>query len=256
MGFLAGATIFLGLPIAVLPRINERIRGFLTAVSTGILLYILVEIVGETTHEGVEDLLAGAPWGSPMMWQALFYAFIFALGLLLGLLGLVYFEKFFIREGKDLVSPVDRARQVALMIAIGIGLHNFSEGLAIGYQYSWGQMQLALFLAIGFGLHNATEGFGIAAPLSGQNPGKGFLFLLGLIGGLPTLLGTILGGLWELKVLEVLFMSLAAGSILYVIGELLHLGRYLRGEALAEVGLLLGFFLAFGTEMLIVMAGG
>ena len=90
---------------------------------------------------------------------------------------------------------MDTARRLALMIAVGIGLHNFSEGLAIGQSAASGEISLALLLIIGFGLHNATEGFGIVAPLpSGKDrPGWGFLALLGLIGGGPTFVGTIIG---------------------------------------------------------------
>lgn len=254
LGFIAGITIFLGLPIAVLPKINDRTRSFLTAMSTGILIYLLVEIVGDVTHEAVEELIVQAPPGSPLFREALAHAGIFVIGLAAGLLGLVFFENRYIAGGKDDLVPAEQANRVALMIAIGIGLHNFSEGLAIGYQYSWGETKLALFLAVGFGLHNATEGFGIAAPLSGHHPSLKRLLGLGLIGGLPTLIGTVIGGLWELKILGILFMSFAAGCILYIIGELLHLGRRLKGEALAETGLLLGFFLAFGTEILISIA--
>ena len=79
------------------------------------------------------------------------------------------------------------ARSLALLIATGIGLHNFSEGLAIGQSAAQDEISLALLLVIGFGLHNATEGFGIVAPLSGSEslPSWRFLGLLGLIGGGP-----------------------------------------------------------------------
>jgi ZIP family zinc transporter len=85
--------------------------------------------------------------------------------------------------------------KLSMMIAIGIGVHNFSEGLAIGQSYVSGAIALAVLLIIGFGVHNATEGFGIAGPLTGatNKPKVRFLLLLGLIGGGPTFVGTIVG---------------------------------------------------------------
>jgi ZIP family zinc transporter len=111
-------------------------------------------------------------------------------------------------------------------------------------------------LAIGFALHNATEGFGIAAPLSGHRASWGFLGLTGLIAGGPTFLGAVIGGWWVNETTKVLALSLASGTILYVVGELLHLGRQLKEESVVGIGLLLGFFVAFATEFVIIAARG
>ena len=257
LGLIAGGTIFLGLPVAVVPQIRAKTSAFLNAVSTGILVYLLCEIVSECTHEGVKELLAQAGANPALRNEGLYYAAVFIVGLSIGLLGLVWFEHMYIRNGKDVEQPPKKtAERVAMMIAIGIGLHNLSEGLAIGQQFSWGESHLAVFLAIGFALHNATEGFGIAAPLAGYSPSWGYLTLLGLIGGLPTLIGAVIGGAFQSRTASILFLALAAGSILYVIGELLHLGRKLKGEALAAVGLLIGFTVAFATSILLSLAGG
>ncbi|MBI4370517.1 MAG: ZIP family metal transporter [Elusimicrobia bacterium] len=255
MGLLAGVTIFAGLPVAVLPKIREKTRGFITSVSTGILIYLFMEMCAKEIDE-LEDLLASAMADYPTWGDFWWYAFVFVAGLSVGLLGLVYFENIFIEHGKDQLLPMQRAKRISLMIAIGIGLHNLTEGLAIGAEYSWGETNLAFMLALGFGLHNATEGFGIAAPMVGHSPGGGYLFGLGLIGGLPTFLGALLGSIWTNKTLEVFFLAVAAGTILYIIGELLHIGRHLKGEAIVEVGLLAGFLVAFATEMIIVSGAG
>ncbi len=256
LGAIAGFTIFLGLPVAFLKNLNIRAQGFLTAMSTGILVFLLVEITYKVI-ENIEDLTMSSLSGFPRWGDTAFYTFLFASGLFIGLMGLVWFEKLFIKPAPAAErAPAQNARRVSMMIAMGIGLHNFSEGLAIGQAYSWGNTQLAWLLVIGFALHNATEGFGIVGPLSGHDASWKFLGAMGLIGGGPTLLGSLIGSFWTLKHLESLFLSMASGSILYVVGELLHLGRKLKDETIASSGLLVGFFLAFLTELLITAASG
>jgi ZIP family zinc transporter len=149
------------------------------------------------------------------------------------------------------------ARWLALFIATGIGLHNFSEGLAIGQSSARDQLSLAIVLIIGFGLHNATEGLGICAPLAGEadRPSWTFLALLGLIGGGPTFLGTLLGHAWVSESVSILFLSLAAGSILYVVIELLNVGRVLAPKMLVTWGVLLGLIVGFATDFILVAAG-
>ncbi|MBI3549741.1 MAG: ZIP family metal transporter [Elusimicrobia bacterium] len=254
LGIIAGGTIFLGLPIALLPDISSRAKGFLNAMSTGILVFLLVEIVGKVLEQ-LEELFQSASHGYPTLPDALTFSSLLIVGLALGLLGMVYFEQAYIRGGKDKTPTRSKALQVSMMIAIGIGLHNLTEGMAIAQAYSWGDQRLALFLAIGFGLHNATEGFGIAAPLSGQQTYWSRLCWMGLIGGGPTFLGTIVGSYWQSDPFRMFTFGLAAGAILYIVGELLHIGRSLKGEAVVEIGLLAGFTLAFATEMFLAMNG-
>ncbi|MGZ6734894.1 MAG: ZIP family metal transporter, partial [Nocardioides sp.] len=148
-------------------------------------------------------------------------------------------------------------RKLAMMIAIGIGLHNFAEGLAIGQSAASGEIGLAVLLVIGFGLHNATEGFGIVAPLGaeGERPSWPYLLLLGLIGGGPTLLGTVIGHGFTSEPVSVVFLSLAAGSILYVVIQLIGVAARARRTDLLSVGLLIGLTAGFLTDA-IVTAGG
>src|SRR4029453_18337457 len=157
-------------------------------------------------------------------------------GLIAGLMSLVYYDRWMKhRRSSTLVGPgaaaidevasrpwsgrLSSGRQLALLIAVGIGLHNFGEGLAIGQAGAAGEISLALALIIGFGLHNATEGFGIVGPMSGEGvrPTWAFLGLLGLIGGGPTFLGTLVGQAWVSEAVTVAFMAVAAGSVPFVV---------------------------------------
>jgi len=214
---------------------------------------------------------------------------VLAAGLGTGLLGLVYFDRWVARRGAaaravavpapepvavpaggvaeraaaplaPLPAPAVRrspAGRLALMIAAGIGLHNFAEGLAIGNSAASGEIALAVLLIVGFGLHNATEGFGIVAPLAaaGVRPSWGFLAALGLIGGGPTFLGTLVGQRFTDETVAIAFLALAAGSILYVVIELLAVARKMGLKELTTWGLLIGLLAGFLTDA-IVTAGG
>jgi ZIP family zinc transporter len=146
---------------------------------------------------------------------------------------------------------------MALLIAVGIGLHNFGEGLAIGGSAAKGEIALATVLVVGFALHNATEGFGIVAPLAaaGDRAGWGFLLLMGLIGGGPTFLGTAVGRQFTSDALSIVFLTLAAGSILYVIVQLIGVAVRSGRTIVLYCGLLAGLAAGFVTDM-VVTAGG
>jgi ZIP family zinc transporter len=255
LGIVAGGTIFLGFPIVAWSGTGPKLRGFFNAVSTGILLFILVEIV-EKVIDPIEDLFAAHAGGFNKLPDAFFYSGTFLGGLAIGLLGMALFEKFFLERSAASGEPrASGPTHIALMIASGIGLHNLTEGLAIAQSYGWGDRELAWTLAIGFALHNATEGFGIAAPLDRERRRDWkLLFGLGLLGGGPTLVGAVLGSFWQSHFFNTLSMALAAGAILYVVGELIHIGRNLKGHMVVEAGLITGFTVAFLTEMFIAWA--
>jgi zinc transporter ZupT len=111
------------------------------------------------------------------------------------------------------------------MIAVGIGLHNLGEGLAIGAAYNVGEIALGAFLVVGFIIQNITEGLGIIAPVLRDRPGIGNLALLGLLGGGPAILGTWIGGFSPSPTLAVLFLAVGTGAIfevVYEIAKLIH----------------------------------
>lgn len=145
---------------------------------------------------------------------------------------------------------------VALLIAIGIGLHNLGEGLAIGTSYATGEIVLGTSLLVGFLIHNTTEGLGIISPLTNERPGLGRLLLLGAIAGVPTVLGTWIGGFSYSPIWTTLFFALGAGAIVQVIYELFRLFARRGGGALLAplnvAGLLAGVMIMYVTGLLAV----
>ncbi len=251
LGAIAGVTIFLGLPVARLRGLPKPMQGFLNAFATGILVFLLWDIL---SHAG-DPVKAAIGQGQRGTFAAL--AAIFAVGIAVGLLSLVYFNRTVFSHLKH-GAAAPNTRSLALAIATGLGLHNLSEGLAIGESAHIGAIAFTGVLAIGFALHNITEGFGIAAPMTSEaTPASWrFLGLAGLIGGGPTFIGSWIGYLASSTLFSVAFLALAAGALLYVLNELFHLGRRVSTPTNFAWGLLLGFLVAFGTDLLLTFAGG
>jgi len=248
-GFIAGATILLGLPIARVPHPAPALRTMLNAGAVGVLIFLIWDVLSHA-WEPIDAALSQRPF-PPALWLD---GGLLVLGLVVGLLGVTLFEMKVLHRSTPTELP---PRQLSLMIAIGIGLHNFAEGLAIGQSAASGELALAGVLVVGFALHNATEGFGIVAPLTGepQRPSWGFLLLLGLIGGGPTLIGTVVGSVVVSEPLSVVFLALAAGSILYVVITLLGMLGRSRRPGLVASGILIGLVAGFVTDA-VLTAGG
>lgn len=248
-GFIAGATIVLGVPVARIRHPAPSMRILLNALAVGVLIFLIWDVLSHA-WEPIDTALVARPLPVSLWLNGGLLVF----GLAVGLLGVTWFEARMLRRSGAAELP---PRRLALLIAIGIGLHNFAEGLAIGQSAASGELALAAVLVIGFALHNATEGFGIVAPLAGEpdRPSWGFLLLLAAIGGGPTLIGTIVGSLVVSEPLSVLFLSLAAGSILYVVITLLGVLGRARRSGLVAAGILLGLIVGFATDA-ILTAGG
>lgn len=251
LGALAGATVFLGLPVARMHGLPRPVQGFLNAFATGILVFLLWDILA---HAG-GPVQAALEQGNRGPFAAM--ALIFAIGIAAGLLGLVYFNRTLfshLRHGDVPANP----RSLTLAIATGLGLHNLSEGLAIGESAHVGAIAFTGVLAVGFALHNITEGFGIAAPLTTDTKPApwSFLIIAGLIGGGPTFLGTWIGYLASSPYFSVAFLAVAAGALLYVLNELFNLGRRISTPTTFAWGLLFGFLTAYSTDLFLTAVSG
>ena len=271
LGAIAGATIFLGLPVARMRSLGPNVRVGLSALATGILVFLFWDVMSNAV-DPIDTSLHAHDWGKVAELSVLG-----SVGFVAGLMSLVYYDawmkgrserrssplvgpgaaaidEFAERRQLDLTNPAIR---LSFLIAIGIGVHNFAEGLAIGQAAAASEIGLAVTLIIGFGLHNATEGFGICGPLSGAGivPSWRLLALLGVIGGGPTFLGTVVGQAWTSDALSVIFFTVAGGSILYVVQELFAVNRRYGNPVLVTWLLVLGVLLGFATDFVVTAAG-
>jgi ZIP family zinc transporter len=271
LGAIAGGTIFLGLPIGRMRGLSPNFRSGLSALATGILIFLLWDVLTNAV-EPMDSALHAHDWG-----RFAGLAALGAVGFTAGLMSLVYYDawmkaragrrasplvgpgaaaidEFTSRRWFDLTTPAVR---LAFLIAIGIGVHNFGEGLAIGQAAASNEISLAVTLIIGFGLHNATEGFGICGPMSGEGivPSWRLIALLGVIGGAPTFLGTVVGQAWTSDAVSVVFFTVAGGSILYVVQELFAVNRKYGHPVLITWLLVVGVLLGFATDFVVSAAG-
>jgi ZIP family zinc transporter len=270
LGAIAGGTIFLGMPVGRL-TLGPAARAALSAFATGILLFLLWDVLTGAV-EPISGALDARHWGR-FSWLAA----VGVAGFALGMMALVYYsewmkaragrrattlvgpgaaatDEFTNRSWHDSLSP---GKQLALLIAVGIGVHNLGEGLAIGQAAAASKISLAVTLIIGFGLHNATEGFGICGPMVGEGtkPSWRFLALVGLIGGAPTFFGTAIGQAWSSEAASVVFFGVAAGSILYVVQELFAVNRKYGHTKLVMWLVLAGVIAGFATDFVVTAAG-
>jgi len=152
-------------------------------------------------------------------------------------------------------SGVSQRLSLAYMIALGIGLHNLGEGLAIGAAYNVGQIALGTFLVVGFIIQNITEGLGIIAPVLRDRPSIRHLALLGLLGGGPAILGAWIGGFTPSPSLAVLFLAVGTGAVFEVVYEIAKLLRKDTAQDAMPLtvfsGVMAGMLLLWVTGLLI-----
>jgi zinc transporter ZupT len=228
IGFLVGIVpIALGLLwLPSLRRADPRWLAAFMALTAGLLTFLGIEALGEAFERQAQlpAPLAGA--GLVLLGVATSYLTMTFLGT---------------RLGRGEQNAAVGAGALALLVAVGIGVHNFGEGLAIGTSFAFGELTLGTFLIVGFMIHNVTEGLGIAAPAaeSRTDVRASGLALLAVIAGGPAILGAWLGGFVSSDLLAVVFFAAAAGAALEVVVEV---GRYVARRAAG--GLRSGWVLA------------
>lgn len=241
LGLVAGVLpVYLGIGVAlalgkILPRSWE---GALIGVATGVLAYLFFDLM----HEAVELTGArdGVSWG----------VFLGSLGI--SLIGLVALES------SQILGTGSTGRLLSLpyMIAVGMGLHNLGEGLAIGASYAAGEWVLSALLVTGFALHNGTEGFGIVGA-AGKAPLPWLdVWWLGLLAGGPTCVGTLLSGQGLSPYFSIAFYTLAAGSLLYVILSLTAMSYTASRRLQVASGVFAGISLMYVTAMVLTLVSG
>lgn len=266
LGAFAGLTIFLGLLLGRQGSLSARARAFLSALAAGILLFLFFDVL-KNANERIAAEIPAQGGGNGTL--AVLYLVVLLAGWAIGFLSLAAFERLYIAHlrrghGSPAVAPGAGASlaldalTISTMIAIGIGLHNFSEGLAIGTAYAGGAIAAGTVLVVGFATHNATEGFGILGPglLAGRRYSWRRLGALGLVGGGPTFLGTVVGGVFYSDALSILFFGLAAGAIVYVVLEMVRPLLAPDTRPAAWAGIVLGFALGLITDAIVSFGGG
>jgi zinc transporter ZupT len=209
-------------------RISKQKYHFFLALTAGLLFFLAIDSMEEALDISDENL-AGSFNGTLLV----------ATVVVLSFLALYY-------SGNKLVTKADSSKlakpvAIALMISIGIGLHNFGEGLAIGASVGMGSIAFSTFLIVGFALHNTTEGIAIAAPMSRGRLMIGKLIALGLIAGSPAIFGAWIGGFAYSPFSSVVFLAVGAGAIFQVILVLLKWIKDEGDKTLSSAAVICGF---------------
>jgi zinc transporter ZupT len=202
--------------LPLLARLGERGMTFLMSATVGLLLYLGID----ATSEALE---LGAELGGPFQGTGIVGIGIVGTILLLGAVS---------RQQARAGATAGTRMSLAMLIAVGIGLHNFGEGLAIGAAYAVGAAALGTFLVVGFIIQNITEGLGIIAPIARDRPALRTLALLALIGGGPAIAGAWIGGLLYSMGWSVLFLAIGAGAVFQVAYQI---GREMIWRKAAEL---------------------
>lgn len=243
LGVVAGVIpVYLGLiPVSVLRRISSAWSGLLGTFSVGILLFLFIDVMEEAV-----ELTAEANVGVPLLMPV-----GFALGLLPPALATYRRAA---KNGRDLAAPgfvTPNRIFIAYMIALGIGLHNFGEGLALGASYAAGTIGLTTLLVVGFALHNSTEGFGIVAPVSGIRLRVRDPILMGSVAGVPTVFGSLAGSLAYSHAMGAIFFGAAGGALLFVIIQVLRVSYSSERSVSHMISIIFGLLIMYFTGLLV-----
>ncbi|WP_320670889.1 ZIP family metal transporter [Patulibacter defluvii] len=250
LGLMALLGVYVGvIPVALgmlwlpwLRRVPPRWLRGLMALTVGLLAFLAID----ATLEGFELAAAGSP--------AFGGQGLVLIGALVSFLLLTGISEHLRARGRRARAAGASGSTLALLVAVGIGLHNLGEGVAIGSAYAAGSLALGAFLVVGFALHNTTEGLAIVAPLADRRPGLARLAALGAVAGAPAVLGAWIGAAAFNASLAAFLFGFGAGAIVQVIVQLAPALRDDEGRTLhpgAVAGLLTGVGVMFATGLLI-----
>jgi zinc transporter ZupT len=215
---------------------------FFLALTAGLLLFLGIDAIEEGLEISSENF-AGAFNGNLLVATVVIISF----------LGLYYSSEKLVSRVTS--STMTKPIAIGLMIAIGIGLHNLGEGLAIGAAISLGEIALSTFLIVGFTIHNTTEGIAIAAPMTRTKPMIGKLAAMGMIAGTPAIFGAWIGGFSYSPFTAVVFLSIGAGAIFQVVVAIINWirqdGEKTLSNAAVTSGIAVGMLVMYLTSILV-----
>ncbi len=259
LGAIAGLTIFLGLPMALLKNVSRTKKGFLNALAMGILIFLITDVLSAAWQPTKLAAVNGYMGRGPATDAIIDLVALFG-GLGLGLLGLALYEQRYLR------------RIISTKKKLGAAEENSDERggksnptgardkitQQHGSELFSNPHHLATMIAVGIGLHNfSDEGFGIAGPLTGisEKPQISFLAKMGIIGGSPTFIGTLVGSVWVSQLTYIMFLSLAGGALIYVTLLMYNTARRESRNDLIMVGLFIGLLAGFLTDLIVSLGG-
>ncbi len=249
-----GLSIFLSLPIVYSKRAQGRWAVGLNAAAIGILIFLLADVFSD-----VSTILYPSGYVANVTYSIAFgLAFVAAFLALYFVDNLPHLAPRGAKSDDAAPGAEARPRNTALIIALGIGLQNLTEGLVFGVNWTAGALGILAVVFVGFFLQNVTEGFPIASPFLGTDARRGVAMMAGLflVGGLPTLVGGAIGYFWSNALFIVIFDALAIGAIAYVILPMLRVAfrplesreASIRRNQLVYIGAMLGFALGFAVN--------
>ena len=223
-------------------RMSKNKYKFFLALTAGLLLFLGIDAIEEGLEISSENF-AGAFNGNLLVVTVVIISF----------LGLYYSSEKLVSRAAS--STMTKPIAIGLMIAIGIGLHNLGEGLAIGAAISLGEIALSTFLIVGFTIHNTTEGIAIAAPMARVKPMIGKLAAMGMIAGTPAIFGAWIGGFSYSPFTAVVFLSIGAGAIFQVVLSIINWirqdGEKTLSNAAVASGIAVGMIVMYLTSILV-----
>lgn len=223
-------------------RMSKNKYKFFLALTAGLLLFLGIDAIEEGLEISSKNF-AGAFNGSLLVATVVIASF----------LGLYYSSEKLVN--RYATSTMAKPVVIALMISIGIGLHNLGEGLAIGAAIGLGAIALSKFLIVGFTIHNTTEGIAIAAPMTRAKPMIGKLAAMGMIAGTPAIFGAWIGGFVYSPFTAIVFLSIGAGAIFQVVLAIVNWirqdGEKTLSNAAVTSGIVVGMVVMYLTSILV-----